>query len=110
MKIPQRHKTPLDKNDHPEMDTSEILEGEMVHKYFTMVGKHQWLITLGRLDIHPHVVSLSRFRAAPRQRYIERLKRVYGYVIGTCRILGLTAFNSLLQCVNRLVWEVCSVN
>ena len=27
-----------------------------------------------------------------------------------CRILGLTAFNSLLQCVNRLVWEVCSVN
>ena len=27
-----------------------------------------------------------------------------------CRILGLTTFNSLLQCVNRLVWEVCSVN
>ena len=28
----------------------------------------------------------------------------------TCRILGLTAFNSLLQYVNWLVWEVCSVN
>ena len=27
-----------------------------------------------------------------------------------CRILGLTAFNSLLQFVNWLVWEVCSVN
>ena len=27
-----------------------------------------------------------------------------------CRILRLTTFNSLLQCVNRLVWEVCSVN
>ena len=27
-----------------------------------------------------------------------------------CRILGLTAFNSLLQYVNWLVWEVCSVN
>ena len=26
-----------------------------------------------------------------------------------CRILGLTAFNSLLQYVNWLVWEVCSV-
>ena len=27
-----------------------------------------------------------------------------------CRILGLTALNSLLQYVNGLVWEVCSVN
>ena len=30
--------------------------------------------------------------------------------IRTCRILGLTALNSLLQYVNWLVWEVCSVN
>ena len=29
---------------------------------------------------------------------------------GSCRILGLTALNSLLQYVNWLVWEVCSVN
>ena len=27
-----------------------------------------------------------------------------------CRILGLTALNSLLQYVNWLVWEICSVN
>ena len=27
-----------------------------------------------------------------------------------CRILGFTTFNSLLQYVNRLVWEICSVN
>ena len=27
-----------------------------------------------------------------------------------CRILGLTTLNSLLQYVNWLVWEVCSVN
>ena len=32
------------------------------------------------------------------------------HVIYTCRILGLTALNSLLQYVNWLVWEVCSVN
>ena len=36
-----------------------------------MVGPLQWLITLGRFDIHPHVVSLSRFRAAPRQGQFE---------------------------------------
>ena len=31
-------KTPLDKNDHPELDTSEILEGDMAAKYLTMVS------------------------------------------------------------------------
>ena len=30
--------------------------------------------------------------------------------IMTCRILGLTTLNSLLQYVNWLVWEVCSAN
>ena len=31
-------------------------------------------------------------------------------LMGPCRILGLTALNSLLQCVKYSVWEVCSVN
>ena len=35
---------------------------------------------------------------------------VTGLDVITCRILGLTALNSLLQYVNWLVWEVCSVN
>ena len=42
-------KTPLEKNDHPELDTSEILEGQEVNPDLTMVGQLQWLITLGRL-------------------------------------------------------------
>ena len=29
---PKDYKTPLDKNDHPELDTSEILEGDMSAK------------------------------------------------------------------------------
>ena len=61
---PKGYKTPLDKNDHPELDTSEILEGDMAAKYLTMVGQLQWLDTLGRFDIHPQVATKSRFRAA----------------------------------------------
>ena len=34
----------------------------------------------------------------------------YEGAILVCRIVGLTALNSLLQYVNCLVWEVCSVN
>ena len=62
---PKGNKTPLDKNDHPELDTSEILEGDMAAKYLTMVGQLQWLVTLGRFDIHAQVATISRFRAAP---------------------------------------------
>ena len=73
---PKGYKTPLDKNDHPELDTSEILEGDMAAKYLTMVGQLQWLVTLGRFDIHVQAATMSRFRAAPRQGHMDRLKRM----------------------------------
>ena len=80
---PKGYKTPLDKNDHPELGTSEILEGDMAVKYLTMVGQLQWLATLGRFDIHAQVATMSRFRAAPSQGHMDRLKRLYSYAIRT---------------------------
>ena len=56
---------PLDKNDHLELDTSKILEGDMAAKYLTLVGQLQWQATLGRFDLHAQVATMSRFRAAP---------------------------------------------
>ena len=76
-------KTPLEKNDHPELDTSEILEGQEVNHYLTMVGQLQWLITLGRFDILAQVITMSRVRAQPRKGHLDRLKRIYAYVIRT---------------------------
>ena len=73
----------LDKNDHPELDISEILEGDMAAKYLTMVGQLQWLVTLARFDIHAQVATMSRYRAAPRQGHMDRLKRIYSYAIRT---------------------------
>ena len=55
----------------------------MAAKYLTMVGQLQWLVTLGRFDIHAQVATMSRFRAAPRQGHMDRLKRIYSYVIRT---------------------------
>ena len=65
------------------MDTTGILEGQQVNHYLTMVGQLQWLINLGRFDIQAQVISTSRFRAALRQGHLERLKRIYAYVIRT---------------------------
>ena len=53
----------------------------MAAKYLTMVRQLQWLVTLGRFDIHAQVTTMSRFRAAPRQGHMDRLKRIYSYAI-----------------------------
>ena len=37
-------KTPLEKNNHQQQDTSEILEGDMAAKCLTMVGQLHWLV------------------------------------------------------------------
>ena len=80
---PKGHKTPLDKCDHPELDTSEILEGDTTAKYLTIMGQQQWLDTLGSFNLHAHVATMSRFRAAPRDGHMDRLKRIYAYAIRT---------------------------
>ena len=80
---PKGYKIHLDMNDHPELDNSEILEGDMAAKYLTMVGQFQWLKTLGRFDIHAQVATMSSFRSAPRQGHMDRIKRIYSYAIRT---------------------------
>ena len=39
-----------------------------------MVGQLQWLVTLGRFDLHAHVATMSRFRAAPTKDYAVRFR------------------------------------
>jgi hypothetical protein len=43
--------SPLDKGDHPELDTSELLDAEDTQKYQSLIGSMQWAISLGRFDI-----------------------------------------------------------
>ena len=80
---PKNIRTPLDKNDHPELDDTQLLTDESIQHYLTMVEQLQWIVTLGRFDIHAQVTSMSRFRSAPRKGHLERLQRIYGYVLKT---------------------------
>lgn len=80
-KAPEQNVTsPLAKNDHPELDTSDLLEGDDIVKYQSCIGALQWLISIGRFDIAVAVMTLSSFRAAPRKGHLDRIKRIYGYV------------------------------
>ena len=80
---PKNMRTPLDKNDHPELDDSELLEGNSIQHYLTMIGQLQWIVNLGRFDIHAQVTTMSRVRSAKRKEHLVRLRRVYGYVLKT---------------------------
>ena len=80
---PKNMRTPLDKNDHPELDDTELFTGKSIQHYLTMIGQLQWLVTLGRFDIHAQVTTMSRFRSAPRKVYVERQQRISGYVLKT---------------------------
>ena len=80
---PKNMRTPLHKNDHPELDDTELLIGESIHYYLTMIGQLQWPVILGRFDIHAQVTIMSRFRSALRKGHLERLQRVYGYFLKT---------------------------
>ena len=76
-------RTLLEKNDHPEMDSTDIFKGQQVNHYLTMVGQLQWFITMGRFDIQAQIISMSRFGAQPRQGHLEICQRIYAYVIRT---------------------------
>ena len=58
-------KSPLEKNDHPD---------EQITKCMCMIGQLQWAVALGRYDILAQVMSMSRFRLAPKIGHLEKMK------------------------------------
>ena len=76
-----RYTAPIEKDSHPELDTSPLLDEDMTAKYQSIIGALQWVVTLGRFDIAVAVMTLSSFRAAPREGHLACLKRVVGYLI-----------------------------
>ena len=63
----QKHKSPLVKGDHPELDTTEFLDQDGIDIYQSLIGAMQWAISIGRWDIQSAVMTVSSFRAQPRQ-------------------------------------------
>ena len=77
---PKQYKSPLEKNDHPELDDSDLLDLDNTKIYQSLIGALQWTIQIGRFDIATATMTLSRFRAAPRQGHLDRVRRIYGFL------------------------------
>jgi Reverse transcriptase (RNA-dependent DNA polymerase) len=72
--------SPLEKGDHPELDTLELCDADQIAQYQSMIGALQWIVTIGRFDIITAVMTMSGFRMAPRIGHLNRLRRIYGYL------------------------------
>ena len=79
-KLKELYSSPLKKGDHPELDTSDLLDADGIQKYQSMIGAMQWAISIGRFDIATAIMSLSSFRVTPRVGHLERCKRIYAYL------------------------------
>ena len=74
---PHTYSSLLERNDHPELDDSQEMEGDNVRKYQSMVGALQWAIALGRFDVLTPTMTMSSFRMCP---HLDQLKRMYGFL------------------------------
>jgi Reverse transcriptase (RNA-dependent DNA polymerase) len=77
---PKQYTLPLEKSDHPEIDTTDKLDKAGINIYQSMIGSLQWAISLGQFDIQTAMMTMSRFQTAPRKGHLERLKHIYGYL------------------------------
>jgi hypothetical protein len=78
--LPKEYTSPIDKDDHPELDTTEEAGPEDIKSYQSLIGSFQWAISLGRYDIYCATMSMGRFRAAPKVGHLKRLNRICGYL------------------------------
>lgn len=74
---PKHYASPLEENDHPELDESDFLDEDETRIYQSLIGCTQWVIQLGRFDIAVHVMTLSSFRAKSCRCHLDRIKRVH---------------------------------
>ncbi len=79
-KLSRRISTPLAPGDHPELDETELLDTKETTLYQSLIGMLQWAVTIGRIDIHCAVMTMSRFRAIPQIGHLQHVKRIFCYL------------------------------
>jgi hypothetical protein len=71
-KSPLHHsQSPLESNDHPEINSSKFLGEDDIQKYQSLIGAMQWAISIGHFDIAVHFMMMSSFRASPHHGHLE---------------------------------------
>jgi hypothetical protein len=61
----KKYSSPSETGDHPEIDTSKVLDNEGHRKVQMLIRMLVWVITIGRISVAHATSSLSRFTACP---------------------------------------------
>jgi hypothetical protein len=70
----------MERGDHPETNTFDLLDAKGSQIYQSMIGALQWMATIRQLDITTAVMTMSGFRVATCTVHLERAKQLYGYL------------------------------
>lgn len=73
-------KRPYPKEYRPEIDISEELDDQGIHRYQELIGILRWAIELGRIDIMTEVSCLSQHMCAPRVGHLDTAYRIFRYL------------------------------
>ena len=73
-------KSPMEASYHPECDDSPFCDSRSASIYRGLIGSANWMITLGRFDIHYATNTMARYSMAPREGHLTAMKRVFGYL------------------------------
>jgi hypothetical protein len=76
----KKYNNPSETGDHPECDTSMVLNDDRHRKYQMLIGMLVWLVRIGRIYVAHAASSLSRFTACPRKGHLKRVLRIFGYL------------------------------
>ena len=77
LKVPKNHDQAMDfdkENGNDFWAQAEVLEAWESQSL-------QWAVSLGRLDITTAVMTMSGFRANPREGHLERVRRIVGFLL-----------------------------
>jgi hypothetical protein len=70
----------MSKGYHPEIDDTLLGTEEDSAKYRSVIECYIWIIVLGRLVVTCATSAMSRFNMAPREGYLNALKRILAYL------------------------------
>jgi len=68
----REERMPMVTKDHPEEDSSPLLDSYHRREYQALIGMLQRVITISRADVCYATSALSRFSTAPREGHLSR--------------------------------------
>lgn len=102
LKVYGKCKRPYPSKYRPELDTTDELDADGIHKYQELIGVLRWAIELGRIDIIVEVSCLSQYLCSPRKGHLDSVYHIFRYLqFNMKKNPGILAFDPMVVHVNE---------